>query len=128
MNSTLIFNFRFIDEALVGKDLIELFNYLAEYLINFDGSKEAAELSRLEQEQDGKRALISAAEEETEKTQHVPEEEEGEEFEESEEDEEIEDEDDDKTQSECPWPLNVLAQIVRIGRLYFRPLKPSLIL
>jgi hypothetical protein len=102
-----------IVEAFAGKDLTEVFNYMVEYFINFDAAKELAELVRLEQEQDGKKPILNIVAENEAKEEVT---EQGEEDEENEENEEDEEEDEENEFSGSPWPLNLLAQIIRIGK------------
>eukprot|EP00029_Vermamoeba_vermiformis_P005337 TRINITY_DN1829_c0_g1_i2.p1 TRINITY_DN1829_c0_g1~~TRINITY_DN1829_c0_g1_i2.p1 ORF type:complete len:803 (-),score=143.99 TRINITY_DN1829_c0_g1_i2:68-2476(-) len=88
-----------IDIALFeNKQLTPLFNYLAEYLINFDAEKEDAELRKQRKEIE---KVVEAEEVEDEGP--------------------LEDQDSDESEddeaAECPWPLNLLAQIVRFDYL-----------
>jgi hypothetical protein len=102
-------------EAFAGKDLTEVFNYMIEYFINFDAAKELAELVRLEQEQDGKKPTLNIVAENEAEEEVTEQGEEDEENEENEEDEEEEDEENEFSGS--PWPLNLLAQIIRVDNL-----------
>ncbi len=123
--------------------MTKLFNYLAEYLINFDGAKERAELLRLEKEKE-KEAQVKAggvAAEMPEKNEDAEEDENHDEDEEIEmqSDQEIDGASDDMEVDEAeedsmavedyvedekpdhakvadsPWPLNLLAYLARFG-------------
>lgn len=119
--------FNFIVAAFAGKDLTELFNYMAEYLINFDAEKERVELLRLEKEQEKEEQLkvggVAAAEfpliveeacdnnvdkdTDMNDTMDVDND--------SNSDSMIVEEAQPETVTECPWPLNLLAFLIRSG-------------
>jgi hypothetical protein len=131
--------FFLIVEAFAGKDLTELFNYMVEYFINFDAEVERAELLRLEKEQEKEAQLkvggVAAAEIPESATEATnADQEEGEEVSDSmdidnqeEEDSMLIDEEDPagKTDrvTDCPWPLNLLAFLIRLGMYMLYRLK-----